>query len=167
MWIRSLWINALFTIYSEAAKGDFGNILTLFLLTLNKSVLIKFQNDNVISSSSIVKSGYQGIFKSVYFLLRKGFEHKKTPKRKTDNFQPLRTFCLHEKCCLCCLVFAQFCFVSWFLLASVFLRSKLFRKKNNKQAWNCLDNLVLLYYSFCYNKLMLTLATKECKTIYQ
>ena len=32
------------------------------------------------------------------------------------------------------------------MLVSVFIRSKPFRKKN-KQAWNCLDNLIILYYS--------------------
>ena len=42
---------ALLAIYSEAASEDFKIILTLFLLTFNKSVLIKFQNDHI---SSIV-----------------------------------------------------------------------------------------------------------------
>ena len=32
-------------------------------------------------------------------------------------------------CCLCCLVFAKFCFVGWFLRVSVLVRTKSFRKK--------------------------------------
>ena len=47
LWIQSLWINTLFPIYSETASEDFNIILTLFLLTLSKSVLIKFQNDHI------------------------------------------------------------------------------------------------------------------------
>ena len=34
--------------------------------------------------------------------------NKKAPKRKINDFQPLRSFCARKKCCLCCLVFA-FC----------------------------------------------------------
>ena len=58
----------LWNIYSEAASGNFGIILTLFLLTLNKSVLIKFQNDYI---SRLVKWGYQDNFKPVYFFYEK------------------------------------------------------------------------------------------------
>ena len=32
-------------------------------------------------------------------------------------------------CCLCCLVFAKFCFVGWFLRVSVLVRTKSFLKK--------------------------------------
>ena len=35
--------------------------------------------------------------------------------------------------------------MGWFVTCDHFLRSKHFRKKNNKQAWNCLDNLIILY----------------------
>ena len=72
----NMWINTPLAIYSEAASRDFEIILTLFLPTLNKSVLIKFQNDHIVSS--IVKWGYQDNFKPVYFFfLRKDFAHKK------------------------------------------------------------------------------------------
>ena len=50
--------------YSEEASWDFDIILTFFLLTLHKSVLIKLQNDCI---SSVVKWGYQDNFKPVYF----------------------------------------------------------------------------------------------------
>ena len=44
-----------------------------------------------------------------------------------------------KSCCFCCLVFAYFCFVSWFLLVVCF--AKIFLKK----IWVCLDNLI--YYT--------------------
>ena len=50
---------------------------------------------------------------------------------KTNDFHPLRSFCVHTKCCLCCLVFAWFYFVGWFLLASIFYDQNLFVKKMN------------------------------------
>ena len=47
---------------------------------------------------------------------------EKAPKRKTSDFHPLRSFCARKKCCLCC-------FVSWFLLVSVFSTLKIFSYK--------------------------------------
>ena len=66
-------------------------------------------------------------------------------------------------CCLCCLVFAKFCFVGWFLRVSVLVRTNSFRKKKNKQAWNSLDNLILLYY-WPPPALSSTLTTFDCFT---
>ena len=54
---------------------------------------------------------------------------EKAPKRKTSDFHPLRSFCARKKCCLCGLAFAYFCFVSWFLLVSVFFTLKIFSYK--------------------------------------
>ena len=51
-----------------------------------------------------------------------------------------------KNCCFCCLVLAYFCFVSWFLLMTCFFGREIFSSKKNKQAWNCLDNLIILYY---------------------
>ena len=49
-------------------------ILTFFLLTLNKSVLIKFQNEHI---SSIMRISRQ--FQAcLFFFLRKSFERKNT-----------------------------------------------------------------------------------------
>ena len=65
----------------------------------------------------------------LFFFYEKVLTVKNAPKRKTNDFHPLRTFCAHKKCCLCCLVFVQFCFLGEFFLVSVFLRSKPFRQK--------------------------------------
>ena len=69
------------------------------------------------------------------FFYEKVLSVKKAPKRKTNNFHSLRRFCVHKKCCLCCLVF--WCF---------FLGSRPFCKKKKKQAWNCPHSLIILYY---------------------
>ena len=72
------------------------------------------------------------------------------------KLQPLLFFvCLFLFCyfvfacgCFCCFLVAYFCFDSFFLLVSVFVRVKSFCKnKLNKQAENCLDSLNYLYYS--------------------
>ena len=42
----------------------------------------------------------------LYFFYEKVFSVKKAPKHKTNDVHPLRSFCAHKKCCLCCLVFA-------------------------------------------------------------
>ena len=101
--------------------------------------------------------GYQDNFKSDYFLYEKILsEIKTTRKRKINNFFPLRYFFMYAKgFCFCCLVFAYFCFVSWFLLDLRFFHSKCFCKKN-KQTRNCLHNLeyyttyIILQLYYCY-----------------
>ena len=79
--------------------------------------------------SSIEKWVYQDNFEPVYLFiyLQKGFEYKKAPKRKTNDFYPLRHFCAHKKCGLCCLVF--FFLLVDFCLWRVFVGSKSHRKK--------------------------------------
>ena len=48
-----------------------------------------------------------GQFQICLFFLGKGFEgKKKAPKRKSNDHHPLKSFCAHKKCCLCCLAFA-------------------------------------------------------------
>ena len=46
------------------------------------------------------------LFIYLFIYLKNDFEHKKAPKRKTNDFHPLRRFCAHKNCGLCCLVFA-------------------------------------------------------------
>ena len=59
--------------------------------------------------------------------------HKNHPmQNKKNHFHPLRSFPAHESRCLCCFLFACFCFVSWFLLVSVFYAQNLFVKKKKK-----------------------------------
>ena len=50
-------------------------------------------------------------------------------KMQNKQFIPLMRFLCTENCCFCCLVFAYFCFVSWFLLVLYFCVAKIFLKK--------------------------------------
>ena len=94
-----------------------------------------------------MKWGYQDNFKYVYFFLWKNFARTKRTERKTNNFHLLRSICTRKKLlpllfsiCLilfCWLIFDCECF---------FCARNLFVKKINKQAWNCLDNIISLYY---------------------
>ena len=94
---------------------------------------------------SIVKWSFQDNFKPVYFFYEKISRVQKVPKRKASDFHPHKT-CAREKllpflfrACLilfCWLMFACECFCA----------GETFRKNNYKQAWNCLDNLISLYY---------------------
>ena len=76
--------NTLFAIYSETASGDFKINLTLFLLTLNKSVLIKFENDHnevVMIASSLFNLFYEKV------ILKMLSRVKNAPQRKTNDFR--------------------------------------------------------------------------------
>ena len=47
--------------------------------------------------SSIVKLGYQDNLKPVFFFFRENIlRPKKTPKRKTSDFHPLRSLCTQK-----------------------------------------------------------------------
>ena len=74
-----------------------------------------------------------------YFFWRKDFACTKT--RHT-----LEVYAHVKNCCLYYLVLAYFSFVSWFSLVTCFCAREIFSSKKGKQAWNCLDNLILLYY---------------------
>ena len=76
--------NTLFAIYSEAASGDFKINITLFLLTLNKSVLIKFENDHN-EVIKIVSSLFNLFYEKV--ILKKLSRVKKAPQRKANDFR--------------------------------------------------------------------------------
>ena len=81
-------------------------------------------------------------FQACLFFFTKRFPvHKKHQKAKQTTFK----FSHAENCCHSCSVFGYFCFVVSFLLVTCFSAWKSFCKKN-EQAWNCLDNLILLYY---------------------
>ena len=72
-----------------------------------------------LNASSIVEWGYPDNFKSVYFFLRKRFcAHK--------NTSHLEVYPRVKNCCLCCVLFAGFCFVSWFLLVTCFCAREIF-----------------------------------------
>ena len=72
---------------------------------------------------SIVYWGYQDNFKPVYLFLRKRF-------RAHKNTSFLEIYASEKNCCLCCLVLAYLCFVSWLLLVMCFCARKIFFSKN-------------------------------------
>ena len=88
-------------------------------------------------------------FQACLFFLTKIF-------RAHKNMSHLEVYAGVQNCCLCCLVLAYLCFVSWFLLMMCFCAREMFsskkklkkkdNNKKNKQTWNSLDNLILLYY---------------------
>ena len=116
--------------------------LPQFIIVENLLEIIIDRNDDQIehrdyknfNTSSIV-NGVIGTISSqfiylFFFFLRKHFVRKKIPKRKRNNFNPLRSllevFVRAKKCCLCVFLFAKFCFVSWLLLVTCFCALKIF-----------------------------------------
>ena len=72
-----------------------------------------------------------GTFQACLFFLRKGFERKKAPKRKANDFQLLKSFCEGKK------FFVVYCLLNFVLLVSFslwvsFYAQNLFVKKINK-----------------------------------
>ena len=85
-------------------------------------------------------------FQVCLFFLRKDIKCTKSTKPKINSFHPLRSFCARKTRCLCCFCALIFVLLVGFCLISVFVHSRCFRKKKNKQTWNCLDNIISLYY---------------------
>ena len=83
-------------------------------------------------------------FQARFFFHERISRAQKPPKRKTNDFHPLRSFSAHKKCCLCCLMLVYFCFLSWFLLVSVFVRAKSFCKNKRK---NRLEIVLITSYT--------------------
>ena len=99
-----------------------------------------------VHGSNIGNWGYEGIFKSVYFLLRKRIcTHKK--HRNVKQTIPNPKVFMRAKTA----AFAAFCSLIYFFLLVrfclwvVFFTLKMFSKKK-KQVWNCPRNLSYLYY---------------------
>ena len=63
-------------------------------------------------SSNIVNEAIRTISSQFILFYKNILSVKKAPKRKRNDFHPLRSFFVRKICCLCCLVFAYFCFVS-------------------------------------------------------
>ena len=79
------------------------------------------------------------ISRMLFFFLTKRF-------RAHKNTSHLEVYARVKNCCLCCLILAYFCFVSWFLLVTCFCTRETFSSKKNKQAWKRLDNLNIQHY---------------------
>ena len=76
-----------------------------------------------------------GQFQACLFFLRKGFERKKAPKPKANDFHSLRSFCASRKI----VASVVFCLLNFILLVGfclwrVFVRAKCFRKKKQKKS---------------------------------
>ena len=79
-----------------------------------------------VHASSIVNE-VSGQFRVCLFFLRKYFEReKKHQNRKQTIFTLFEVFVLAKNCCLCCFLFAHFCFVTWFLLVTCSFTLKIF-----------------------------------------
>ena len=65
-------------------------------------------------------------FQTCLFFLRKRF-------RAHKNKSHLEVYARMKNCCLCCLVLAYFCFVSWFLLVTCFCAREIFSSKKKKK----------------------------------
>ena len=74
-----------------------------------------------------------GQFETCSFFYEKILNPQNAPKRKTNDLHLLRSFCARKKYCLCCLMFAYFCFVSWFWFDAFFYIQNLFVKKKKKK----------------------------------
>ena len=75
-----------------------------------------------------------------YFFYEKILSVKKSIKRKTSNFYPLRSLFAQKIVVFVVFLFAFFCFISWGFFCECFLRLKSFRKKN-KWVWDFPRNL--------------------------
>ena len=78
--------------------------------------------------SSIVNEVIRTILSLViFFFLRKNFERKKKHQNAKQTISTLlEVFVQAKNCCLCCFVFAYFCFVSSFWLDLRFYAFKIF-----------------------------------------
>ena len=83
--------------------------------------------------NSIVYEVIRTISILLVFFYEKILGVNKAPKRKQTIFTLLEVFVRAKNCCLYCLVFACFCFVSSFLLVTCFCALKIFSQKRNKQ----------------------------------
>ena len=70
--------------------------------------------------NSIVKWGCQDNFKPVYLFLAERFRTHKNMSHINAHL---------KNCCLCCLVLAYFCFVSWFSFVTYFCAREIFPSK--------------------------------------
>ena len=83
-------------------------------------------------------------FQACLFFYKKNLRAQKAAKRKTSDFHPYRKLCTRKivplvKCLLNFVLLVNVCL--WVFLCA----QNLFIKKI-KQAWNCLNNLILLYF---------------------
>ena len=69
--------------------------------------------------------------------------------RAHKNTSPLEVYACVKNCCLCCLVLAYFCFVSWFLLVTCFCARKIFSSKKINKVEIVL--IASLYYPTIFN----------------
>ena len=85
-------------------------------------------------------------FQACLFFYKKNLRAQKAAKHKTSDFHPYRKLCTRKivplvvKCLLNFVLLVNVCLWVFLCVWNIFVRQK------NKQVWNCLDNLILLYY---------------------
>ena len=82
--------------------------------------------DKVLHESSIENEAIKAILSLFIFFHENILSLKKAPKCKQTIFTLLEVFVHAKNCCIYCLVFPCFCFVSWFLLVTCFCALKIF-----------------------------------------
>ena len=101
--------------------------LTWPVLHLAKTLIIK-KAVTLISKKVVYNWSYEENFKPIFFY-EKILSVKKSIKRKTSNFYPLRSLCAQKIVAFVVFLFAFFCFISRGFFCECFLRLKSFRKK--------------------------------------
>ena len=96
--------------------------------------------ESIKNLSRIVYWGYKDNFKPIFFFF---FEEKISRAQK--HVAP-RSLCAREKLLPSLFSVSLFLFCYLIFASDVFLCARNFFIKKNKQAWNCLDNVNLLYY---------------------
>ena len=87
-------------------------------------------------------------FQAIFFFFFKEKTHKNLQNAKQTTFTLLEVFASIKNVAFIVYCLLDFVSLVDFCLWHVFVHLKFFLKKNNKLAWNCPDNLIILYYYF-------------------
>ena len=94
-------------------------------------------------ASSIIFEVIKTISSLFIFLFKERFRVK---RKHPNNFPPSYKFLCANNCCFCCLVFAYFCLISWFLLDLRFLcvQNLTLKKINKLEIFSITSKAILL-----------------------
>ena len=108
--VRLAGINYRYLFQSKVLINLF-NFWKIILKSFTLCIFVWCNKIKGLDFSSMVKWGYQNSFEPDYFFYENISRTQKAPKRKTNDFHPIRSFVPAKNCCLSCLVFAWFCYV--------------------------------------------------------